>query len=244
MKTTTFLFAILLTGRLVPAQIFGTTANTVSVTGDAEIKVAPDQVVMNLGVEVHSRLLDDARKENDRRVRAVVATAKRLGIGDQDVQTDFIQLGIQYANDGVTPSYYYTRKSIVLILHDVDRMEEVLAAAVDAGVTHIHGVEFQTTRLRECRDQARALAVKAAGEKAHDLAAAAGLKVVGGPVSISSAQYGGVSWYGSGWYGGSHGMAAQNVMLNAGGDSGGSQGTIALGRISVSASVSLQYRIE
>jgi uncharacterized protein YggE len=184
--------ALLLTAALASAQ------HTINVSGDAEIKVAPDQVVLTLGVEVHAKLLDDARRENDKRVRAVCATAKRNGIQDKDVQTDFIQLGMEYESDGVTPRYYYTRKSIVLVLHDASRMETVLAAAVDAGATHIHNVEFQTTKLREFRDKARALAVQAASEKASDMAAAAGLKVLGGPVSISSAQYGGGSWYGNG----------------------------------------------
>ena len=217
--------------------------NLINVNGDAEIKVIPDQVVLSLGVEVHAKLLDDARRENDKRVTAVCAAAKRKGIQEKDVQTDFIQLGMEYENDGVTPRYFYTRKSIVLILHDANRMEEVLAAAVDAGATHIHSVEFETTRLREYRDQARALAVKAAGEKARDLASAAGLAVVGGPVNISSAQYGGGSWYGRGWYG-SRGMAAQNVYTQMGSDSGGAQGTIALGRISVTATVSMQFNIK
>lgn len=217
--------------------------NLISVNGEAEIKVIPDQVVLSLGVEVHAKLLDDARRENDKRVTAVCAAAKRKGIQEKDVQTDFIQLGMEYDNDGVTPRYFYTRKSIVLILHDANRMEEVLAAAVDAGATHIHSVEFETTRLREYRDQARALAVKAAGEKARDLASAAGLAVIGGPVTISSAQYGGGSWYGRGWYG-SRGMAAQNVYMQTGSDSGGAQGTIALGRISVTATVSMQFSIK
>ena len=54
------------------------------------------------------------------------------------------------------------------MLHDVSRMEEVLSAAVDAGATHIHGVVFQTSKLREYRDKARALAVQAAKDKAQD----------------------------------------------------------------------------
>src|SRR5579871_119369 len=218
--------------------------NTINVTGDAEVKVAPDQVILNLGVEVHSKLLEEARKENDRRIRAVRATAARMGIADKDVQTDFIQLGIQYNNDGITPSYYYTRKSIVLTLHEVDKMEEVLAAAVDAGATHIHGVEFQTTKMREYRDQARVMAVKAAGEKARDMASAAGMRVVGGPVSIVAAQYGGGSCYVSGWWGGNGGTMAQNSFVNASGDAGGPQGTVALGRISVTASVSMQFNLQ
>jgi uncharacterized protein len=216
---------------------------SLSVTGDAEIKVAPDRVVMSRSVEVHARTLAEARRENDSRVRAVRAAATRLGIDDKDIQTDFIQLGVQYQTDVVTPDFYYTRKSIVFVLHDVSRMEEALAAAGDAGATHIHGVEFETTKLREYRDKARAMAVQAAKEKAGDLAAAAGMKVAGTPLGISSVSYGGNSWYGSGW-GDSRTALAQNVMVDNGSGSAGGQGTIALGRISVTASVSMTFRIE
>ncbi len=218
---------------------------TISITGDAEIKVVPNQVVLSLGVEVHAKALADARQDNDRRVRNIRAAATRAGIDPKDIQTDFIQLGMEYENDGVTPRYYYSRKSIVITLRDIERMEETLAAAVDAGATHIHGVNFETTELRKYRDQARALAVKAATEKARDMAAAAGLKVGEKPVGISSESFGGRSWYGNGWYGGRGGMSAQNVsvaMDGAGG--GGSEGTVALGRISVTASVSLTFRVE
>ena len=38
-----------------PAQ--QTAQQTIAVTGDAEIKVVPDQVVLSLGVEVHSKIL-------------------------------------------------------------------------------------------------------------------------------------------------------------------------------------------
>jgi len=181
---------------------------TINVTGDAEIKIPPDQVVVSLGVEVHAKELAEARHENDRRVIAIKAAVAKLGVPEMDIQTDFIQMGIAYAipggcwsGDGVTPLYYYTRKSIVITVHDVSKMEDTLGAAVDAGATHIHGVDFQTAKLREYRDQARAMAVKAATEKAHDMAKAAGLQVIGGPTSISSYNYGGRSWYGS-WWGG------------------------------------------
>jgi uncharacterized protein len=217
---------------------------TISVTGDAEIKVVPDQVVMVLGVEVHAKTLDEARLENDRRISSVRAAVVKLGVLEGDIQTDFIQLGMAYEPDGITPKFYYTRKSIVLVLRDIQRMEQALSAAVNAGATHIHGVEFETTKLREFRDQARAIAVKAATEKARDMAVAAGMKVVGGPIGISSAQYGARSWYGSGWGMGMSGMMSQNVVVNGGLGPGTAQSSIALGRISVTATVSMQFRME
>jgi uncharacterized protein len=217
---------------------------TISVTGDAEVKVAPDQVVLFLGVEVRAKTLDEARRENDRRVGSVRAAVVRLGVQEEDVQTDFLQLGMAYEPDGISLKYYYTRKSIVLVLRNIQRMEQALSAAVDAGATHIHGVEFETTKLRDFRDQARGIAVKAATEKARDMAAAAGMQIIGGPIGISSAQYGGRSWYGSGWGGSTSGMMSQNVVLGGGSGSGASQGGVSLGRISVTAMVSMQFRMQ
>lgn len=214
----------------------------IAVTGDAEIKVAPDRVVIALGVEARATTLSDARRENDTRTRNVLAAAKQLGIATDDIQTDFIQVGIQYKQDGVTPEYYDTRKSILLLLHDASKMEATLFAALDAGATHVHGVTFETTRLREYRDKARAMAVEAAEEKARDLAAAAGMKVGAKAVSITSANYGGGSWYGSGWAASRGFSQSQNVFVEGGNST--SQGTVALGRISVTASVAMTFRIE
>lgn len=208
-----------------------------------EIKVPPDQVTLTLGVEVHSKTLPDARSENDRRVRGVREALAKLAVAPADIQTDFIQLGMAYENDGITVKYYYTRQSIVVLLRDVSRMEQALADSVTAGATHIHDVAFETTRLRALRDQARATAVKAATEKANDMAAAAGMKVTGGPVSISSAYYGGRSWYGGYWGQRDGGMMSQNVSQQIG-PAGGSNGTISPGRISVTASVAMAFRIQ
>jgi uncharacterized protein YggE len=215
---------------------------TINVTGDAEIKVVPDQVVISLGVEVHARLFDEARRENDRRIRAVRSAVARLGILEKDVQTDFIQVGIDYENDGITSKFFNTRKSLVVVLHDVTKMEAVLACALDAGATHVHGIDFQTTRLREHRDRARTLAVQAAADKARDMAAAAGLKAAG-PVGISAADYGTHSWYGSGW-GYPRNGPSQNVYQQNGAPGGGVQETVAPGRISVTARVNMTYRLE
>jgi uncharacterized protein YggE len=215
---------------------------TINVTGDSEIKVIPDQVVISLGVEVHAKLLDEARRDNDRRVRAVRGAVARLGVDEKDLQTDFIQVGIVYENDGVTAKFFNTQKSIIITLHDIDKMEAVLASALDAGATHIHGVDFQTTRLREYRDRARTLAVQAAADKARDMAAAAGLKAAG-PIGISSADYGMRSWYGN-WWGNQRMAMSQNVYQQSGPTGSAMQGTVAPGRISVTATVAMTFRLQ
>ena len=233
--------AFLLSSCLVGAQPFSTQSNMVSVTGDAEIKVVPNQVVLALGVETRDRSLAVARTRNDNAVRSVLAAIHSLQIDPTDVQTDFIHVTIRYNGSAETVvDHYVVEKSIAVTLKDVSKFEALLSGVLEAGANHVDHVEFMTTELRKYRDEARALAAKAAIEKANDLAAAAGLKVVGKPTSVSTYSYGGGSWYGRSYSSGFN--VSQNVYQSGGG--GGNEGTIALGKISVTASVSMNFRME
>lgn len=214
---------------------------TLNVNGDAEIKVVPDRVVLSLGVESRDKVLAAARSRNDSGVRNVLAAARKLGIDPTDVQTDFLRVDMSYlSGNGAVVDYYIVEKTIAITLKDVSRFEDLVNAVLDAGANHIHDVEFSTTELRKYRDQARALAAKAAMEKARDLAATAGLRVADKPLGISTYSYGGGSWYGR--YRGGR-FQAQNMVQDAGAAGAGS-GTVALGKISVTASVTMTFRLE
>lgn len=111
-----------------------------------------------------------------------------------------------------------------------------------AGANHVYDIDVSTSELRKHRDAARALAMKAAQEEANDLAAAAGLRVVGTPISVSSSSYGGGASYGR-WRFRGYGQMAQNVIQDAGSGSNGigAEGTVALGKIGVTATVSVTF---
>ena len=221
---------------------------TITVRGDAEVKVAPDEVTVILGVETSDKDLTQAKSDNDMRTKKVIAAAERLGIKREHVATDHISVQPVYRNYNRREEFlhYLVRKNITVTLKDISKLEKLLTDALQAEATHIHGVHFRTTELRKHRDNARALALKAAREKAVDLAAVLGEKV-GRPRMIAD-QHSGRWWYpyGSWWgnsWGGRGGFNAQNVVQSAGGGGGGS-GSIALGQISVTASVSVTFELE
>ena len=76
-------------------------------------------------------------------------------------------------------------------------------------------------------------------EKARDLAATTGMSLIEKPVGISTSSYGGGSWYGR-FRNGT--FVSQNVYQNAAGST--STGSIALGKISVTASVSMTFHLQ
>jgi uncharacterized protein YggE len=222
----------------------------VSVSGTAEVKVAPDEVEISAGVETRDAQLDVATHQNNERVATALAFLKNAGLPDKYVQTDSIEVQPDYgASDAqIEPRFYRVRKSIEVKLTTVTNLETVLTGLLSHGVNTLYDVDFRTTELRKYRDQARAMAIQAAKEKAAALCQELDVKC-GKPVSISAQEYGGYfGWPGNRWgprnYGGLM-NASQNIVQNNNGGSSDSAGeTMSIGQISVSASVNVSFLIQ
>src|SRR5215813_12680108 len=171
--------------------------STISITGDAAINVAPDRVRLNFGVQTRNAALDGATSANDAIVRRVIAAARSFQVDEGDIQTENIHVTLGYdSHDSTLIDYYEVTKGVQVFLRDVSKFEPLMMAVLRSGANQIYDVEFSTSELRKYRDQARALAVKAALEKANDLASAAGFKVSEKPVGLGSYSSGGGAWYG------------------------------------------------
>jgi uncharacterized protein YggE len=215
----------------------------ITVTGDSEVKVTPDEITLSLGVETWNKDLTIAKNENDQRIRTLVAVVKKLGIEQKHIKTDYISIEPRYEDQWQHQRFvgYFVRKTVVLTIRDISKFEAILSSALEAGANYVHGIEFRTTELRKYRDQARELAIKAAREKATDLAGSLGQKI-GRPNKIQedhSGWWSGYnSWWGSRWQGG----MTQNVVQNTVPSDG--DGSISVGQIKVSARVTVSFELE
>ncbi len=216
----------------------------VTVTGDAEVRVIPDEVVITLGVETEAEDLSVAKSQNDEIVQQVLEFSQELGINANHVQTDFIDMEpmYDYSSSGRRLEGYRVRKTIVITLAEMSQFEVFLSGVLERGVNYVHDVEFRTTELRQHRDQARALAVQAAQEKAEALAGELGQNI-GEPVMIQEEQSGWWSWYGHGWGRGGNSGLAQNVVVEVGSGSLETESGIAPGQITVNAQVTVSFEL-
>lgn len=218
----------------------------ITVTGDAEVRVVPDEVIITLGVETWNKDLAVAKSQNDERTKSVLSLAKQYKIEPKHVQTDYINIEPRYKDEWEHRRFigYFVRKTIVFTLRDTSKFEDLLSSALEAGADYVHGVQFRTTELRKYRDEARALAIKAAQEKAYDLAKELGQKI-GNPYTIREDHAGWWSWYNVGWGSrGWGGMMAQNVIQDVGSGSSANESSIALGQITVNARVTVSFKLE
>ena len=190
-------------------------ARTISTSGEALVQVAPDIVVVGVGVETFRPTPDAAREANEAECARLLAALKRLGVAERDIQTDVLNVELAY-RDGGHPSRgiegYYFRRAYSVTLQDPRMFEALVTAALGAGANRLMGFEFKTRNLRPHRDEARQLAIRAAREKAQALSAAVGLKL-GAARAISEGGFGYSGAYRSWWGWGGYGQAqSQNVM--------------------------------
>jgi uncharacterized protein YggE len=237
-----FLFFLLLVAR--PAAAQDSDGRSITVSGEAEVRVGPDEVVLTLGVQTSDLELAVAKAENDRRVEAILAAAEKQGVEREHLQTDYLEIEPRYrdAYEAFDFIGYFVRKTIVVRLRDIGAFESLLASVLEAGANYVHGIDFRTTELRRYRDRARSLAVQAAEEKARAMAADVDQEI-GRPLSIREDYYGWWSWYGSWWGSRGGGRMSQNVVQSAGTAPRDLEGPTSPGQLSVTARVTVSFEL-
>lgn len=206
----------------------------ITVTGEAEVNVPPDEVIFDLTVQTIHKDLRTAKAQTDDRLKKVIELTRKYKVLPKDVQTDYIKLEPRYRGNDESRLFigYSVRKDLVFTLRDVSQAEGLLSELIELGVSRLNSVRFQTSEIRKHRDQARAMAIRAAQEKAAALTAQIGQKI-GKAYSIEEEIPSRVS---------SMSNVSQNSFSSSD-DATDSEGTLALGQIKVSARVTVKFEL-
>jgi uncharacterized protein len=209
----------------------------ITVTGEAEIRVVPDEVFFDVSVETTHRDLKTAKAQTDERLKRLFELTRRYDVAAKDVQTDYISVEPRYRAVSGTRQFlgFAVRKDLVFTLRDVSKAEAMLSDVLESGVTRINDIDFRTSELRKHRDAARAQAIRAAQEKAVALTREIGQKI-GKAYSIEEVAAGSTSATSNNF--------SQNSTGSADGEAGATSGTLAVGQIRVSARVVVRFELE
>ncbi len=214
----------------------------ITVTGQAEVRVPPDEVLFTLAVENVDKDMVVASKRTDDSVRQILAIAKKNNIKPEDVQTSHISVQPKYNTDDLPYESrdrvkrilvgYEVSKTVAIRLRDLSRFDDLLADVLKAGITRLSNMQFLDSQVRKHRDEARRMAIRAAQEKAKLLAGEIG-QAIGPAYSItenSGTDYGRAS----GTY--------QNASVTAG-ESSDTESATSPGSISITAQVTVRFRL-
>lgn len=212
---------------------------TIQVSGEAEIRVVPDEVVITVAIETSNLDLIKSKQENDTKTKQVISVLKKAGIEDKYIKTDFITIEPRYQTYPKQEFLgFFVIKRLVVTLKDLTKFEKLTTDILIGGVNYIHNITFRTTELRKHRDTARQMAIRAAKEKAIALTQELGMKL-GKPISINENQSN--YWYG--YMRNEQRHMTQNAMIDTGSGAPSEDG-FAPGMITVTANVSVLFQME
>lgn len=159
----------------------------ISVTGTGKVRLAPDRVRFNVGVETTAPTPSEALKQNNQRVQAVVDALKRAGAKSEQIQTSNFSIHPQFEyveNRRPRIVGYQVTNNVTVVRDATGDVGRLLQAAVDAGVNQASGLQFFVSDESRARDEGLRAAFADARAKADTLARAAG-RTVGRAVAIT-----------------------------------------------------------
>ncbi|MCC6803683.1 MAG: SIMPL domain-containing protein [Anaerolineae bacterium] len=204
--------------------------NTISVTGYGSVHASPDIASVDVGVEVTQPSVSDAFTEANSTLQKIIDALADLGIAPEDIQTSNLNVysTINYSPETGSDQHGYTVSNVVhLVVRDVDQVEAVIDAAINAGATSIYGLTFDIEDRSALETQAREMAIQDAQARAQEYASLVGAQL-GDVVIVSELQSGSFLPY-----------AASGVRAQGGG--GGA--VVAPGQTEVQIQATVTYRI-
>jgi uncharacterized protein YggE len=227
------------------AQEVCDSSRSVQVSGTAVVNVVPDRALVQLGVQSNGSTPGAVESANTNAIQKVIKAVQALGVPPKDIATDwYIIEPIYESYDSLYIKGYRINNLIAVTLRDVSQTSRVIAVALEAGANQVVNVEFYTSELRQYRDQARELAMKAASEKAQALAGTAAAEL-GCVMNINENTW---SYYNGGWYGRDRNLWTQNTVQNVApsnsAPTSGDMEPVSLGQISVRAEVGVTFGLK
>ena len=162
----------------------------ISVTGEANVSVPPDQAQIDGGVTSDAKTAREASDANNAAMGKVLLALKGAGIEEKDYQTSRLSLQPQFATSSKVaeraPGIVSFRASnrVTVRIRDITKVANVIDVLVGAGANEIGGINFTVTQASKVLDEAREKAIADARRKAEIYARAAGV-TLGEPISIS-----------------------------------------------------------
>jgi uncharacterized protein YggE len=210
----------------------------ISVLGTAEMNVAPDEVVLTLGVDSRDTVLEVAKSQNDARTKKVIKLALAAGVEQKNIQTSALRMGPTYSDERVPRLLgYEVSQTMAITLKDVSKYESLMTRLLEAGVNRVDDASFHVSEPRKYRDEARSKAVAAAKEKAAAMAKELG-QTIGKPWEVTEESDTGYPLV--------NGFANTRTKANYAysGDAAAEESTIAPGQVTIRASVRVSFQLE
>lgn len=208
---------------------------TLNVSGVGVVYLTPDIAYITIGVNTQRDNAAQAVEENKAQTNAVIQAIRDAGVEDKDIRTNNFSIwsNPQYDEFGQLSGKvnYVVDNTVNVTVRDIDKLGDLLDAAISAGANSIYSIQFDVEDKTEAQNEARAQAVEKAKTEAAELAEASGLTL--GSIQNVSYYESGITPYFYGGKGGGGGAMSEAAAV-----------PIQPGQLAVTVTVNLTYVIE
>ncbi len=156
---------------------------TISVAGEGIVRLDPDTADVSLTVQSISTSLKTGQDNVTESLTSVTDVLTGAGVAADDIVTASYEIYPQneYDDNGNFEgiSGFVVSATLRVTIRDIDTVGTILDAAVTGGATGVNGITFYTDDPSAPTSEARTMAVTDARARADELAAAAGVRIVG-----------------------------------------------------------------
>jgi hypothetical protein len=152
----------------------------VSVVGVGMVQYEPDMAVITVGVRSEFNDIMKAMEDNADKIKAIRQTLLALDVAPADVQTRNFSISSQEIYNPVPDTNtmsYVVENSVSVVVRDLDRLGELLTAAVEAGANTVFGIAFDVVDREAFFAEAQIAAIEDARQQAEAIAEVAGVEL-------------------------------------------------------------------
>lgn len=164
--------------------------NVITVNGEGEAFAVPDVATFSFSVSMDAATVSAAQEGVTKKMDAILAQLEEMGIEEKDIKTSDYSVYPKYTYSAFPCSINYcppsqqkqdgysANHSVSVKVRETEKAGEALAAAGSAGATNLSSIAFTVDDEDKIVDEARALAIRDAKEKAEMLADELGVKLL------------------------------------------------------------------
>lgn len=164
-------------------------SNVISVSGEGEVFAIPDSAEFSFSVEESGDTVAAVQEAAKKKVDAALEALKERGVEEKDVKTAAYELHPKYewvpaeclrfpCDRRQVQRGFTLMQTTSVTVRDSNKSGELLQAVTDAGAQNVSGLSFKLAEPQAKQDEARALAIEDAKDKAEKLAEELGVSLV------------------------------------------------------------------
>ena len=155
-----------------------------TVTGLGEVRIAPDEATVQLGVSRQRGTAREAQEQVNEVAQEILTAVTQLGIKAEHIQTSELRLSPVYStrrpgfSDEPRVVAYRASNRVSVRLENLSLVGSVIDAAMQVGGNQLQGVHFALRNDLSAREQALKEAVKEASQKAKVISEALDVRII------------------------------------------------------------------